>query len=171
MGAFDGIRDAKIFERGTPLTPITNADGTFSDGHYALEIVKCQVKATQAKGPAFIAEFKVLTSDNPAHKVGDVVSFYQSMVDLNKAYPSIKAFLLPATGVSVRDKVAVAEAEKTIVADMEDAVREVPEAGKPAVNALAGVKVSCIAHNVFTVEKPGKPSHPFTQYNFEPLAG
>ena len=158
--AFQGLQEAKIFEKGTPLTP-NMGPGGYIDATYDLRVSKCILKKTRKSGDAFICEFEVLASDNSAHPVGSKRSWYQSMKDLDVAFPSIKTFVLAVSGISLDDKSAVAAANATIVADMDEACSER--------NALAGAVVRCVVHNKITKSVDGKPGHDFSHYTFTPL--
>lgn len=82
VNPFAGMRDAKMYDKGVPLTP----------GTYALEVTKCLYKNTR-KGPAFIVEFNVLATTNDAeHPKASKRSWFQKMTDLDVAHGSLKQF-------------------------------------------------------------------------------
>ena len=63
------IGAAPIFERGNYFNP----------GRYKLRLLRCLSKQTQKSGMAFIAEFEVLESDNPAHPIGSKGTYFVKM--------------------------------------------------------------------------------------------
>lgn len=149
MGAFAGLRDAKIFERGTPL----------SVGKFKVEITKCQVLRTRAKGDAFIVEFKILeSSDTVKHPLGSIRSWYQSLQDSTIAFGEIKAFAAAVLGIPPSDK----EAIRTKV---DPEIETIMERAISAEQALKGAKVAVECTHKLT--KAGKD---FTRHDWAPVA-
>jgi hypothetical protein len=66
------IGAAPIFERGN----------YFNNGHYKLRLLRGLSKETQKSGIAFITEFEVLESDNPAHPIGSKGTWFVKMGSL-----------------------------------------------------------------------------------------
>lgn len=66
------IGAAPIFERGN----------YFNNGHYKLKLLRGLSKETQKSGIAFITEFEVLESDNPAHPIGSKGTWFVKMGSL-----------------------------------------------------------------------------------------
>ncbi len=85
MGLFGGIKGAKYSEGGVYLL----------DGVYRLEIQSCKTINTRNKGPAFVSEFKVLESSNPARTVGMSCSWMVMLTgnQAETALGNIKQFL------------------------------------------------------------------------------
>ncbi len=88
MSLWAGIKDAQIFESGHYLAV----------GVYDVEVVRCFMKSTQKSGLAFIAELKVVASNNPLHPEGAPGTFFQKMQHQSVAFSSIKAFVVSCLG-------------------------------------------------------------------------
>lgn len=135
MGSmFAGIESARMSTGGVyPL-----------NGAYLLEINAVKSGQTRKKIDFFVAEFKILESDNPRRAKGTEMSWMCTM-DKEPALGNIKAFVAASTGCSSDD---------------------VDEAGVLAIvsaeNPLKGTKIRLMATEVTT--KSGKP---FTRCTFE----
>lgn len=138
MSLFDGIENSD---------PQGEKFAYLEPGAYTLEIQRVQELNTR-KGPAFVAEFRVLSSNNTAHKVGDAVSWYQKMVDKDIAFPAIKAFLLAALGCSREE--------------LDPVIRQLLGAACGPANVLMGRVVVDVATSVPKRNSPGL----FTRHNF-----
>lgn len=178
MGAFSGLRDAKMFERGTPLSarklganPAHDKNQPESDKNepflwapqtFVLEIEKCLLKKTRKSGMGFIVEMRVLepSPDPIAHPVGSKRSWFQKMEDADVAFGAIKQFAAAASGVNPNDKEAV---KTQIEPYVEDTMEQACDEGK---NALKGAKLKAeVAH------KRTQKNFEFSQHIFEPFAG
>lgn len=175
MGAFSGLREAKMFERGTPLTakkvgpnPAYTKDKPEGDSNepclwaestFDLEIEKCLLKKTRKSGMGFIVEMRVTgTSPDPvAHPVGAKRSWFQKMEDADVAFGAIKQFAAAVSGVNPNDKEAVKRDVEPHVEDLMD------KACDEGVNALKGSKVRCTV-----LHKRTQKNFEFSQHNFEP---
>jgi hypothetical protein len=81
MGVFKGIEEAKATEGGNYLKP----------GIYDVEIVRLKVGKTR-KGVAFFAsDLRVIGSNNPDHRVGEIVNWFVGF-DKDAALGNVKAF-------------------------------------------------------------------------------
>lgn len=69
---------SKLF-KGKANTKITERGNAFEEGEFIAEIVKLLVIETFDNGPAFIAEFKVVSSNLPNVKPGAARSWFQGM--------------------------------------------------------------------------------------------
>jgi len=81
MGVFSGIENAKSTEGGNYLKP----------GVYDLEVIRLSVGTTRKGVPFFAADFKVLGSNNPDHKVAEVVNWFVGF-DKEPSLGNVKAF-------------------------------------------------------------------------------
>lgn len=81
MGVFSGIENAKATEGGNYL----------KTGVYDLEVIRLSVGTTRKGVPFFAADFKVLGSNNPDHKPGEVVNWFVGF-DKEPALGNVKAF-------------------------------------------------------------------------------
>ena len=66
MGLFANIENAKATEGGNYLHA----------GVYDLEVIRLSVGTTRKGVPFFAADFKVIGSNNPDHKPGEVVNWF-----------------------------------------------------------------------------------------------
>ena len=71
MVDINAIAGATVSENGEFIKP----------GNYKFQLEKVCFITPRGGGEAFIAEFKVLESDNPFHQVGTKATFYQKMND------------------------------------------------------------------------------------------
>lgn len=145
-GFFKGVRDAKIYGSGNPL----------GIGLYELEITACIDKDLLGGGKAFIVEFKVLKSTNPAHPVGTRASWFQSLKLHEVAFPAIKLFMFAALGKDARRDAA--EIEKDILPNIEALLD-----ASCAEGALDGYRVKCEVWN-----KKTKTDNDFSVHTFSP---
>lgn len=81
MGLFSGIESAKATEGGNYLKP----------GVYDVEVVRLTTGQTRKKVDFFAADLRVIGSNNPDHRSGEVVNFFVGM-DKEPALGNIKAF-------------------------------------------------------------------------------
>lgn len=95
VNPFAGLRDKNIHENGQYLE---------AGGRYKLEVQKIILKETRKSGKGFIVECTVLESSNlDKDPVGAKRSWFQSMKDLDVAFPAIKAFLYAVLGYDYGD--------------------------------------------------------------------
>jgi hypothetical protein len=123
-GAFSGMKNAKTYDTGKYLSP----------GLYVVEVTKCLVKDTRASGTSFIAELKIVESNNDDHAVGSSATWFQKMVDKDIAYPAIMEFIMAVMGIDKSDK----EREK----QFRDEVEELMDSAVGDENVLAGMHVA-----------------------------
>jgi hypothetical protein len=81
MGVFSGIENAKSTEGGNYLKP----------GVYDVEVVRLSTGKTRKGVDFFAADFKVLGSNNPDHRVGDIANWFVGF-DKEPALGNVKAF-------------------------------------------------------------------------------
>jgi len=133
MGLFGKINEAKYSEGGNYLKP----------GVYRLEIEAVKSLQTRTKKDAFVAEFKILESNNVDCAVGSLVSW---MVTLDKE---------PALG-------NIKQFAQSVLAVTEDKItEEVIEFMVSETNPCKGKMVRACAVNIMT-----KANRPFTKVKF-----
>ena len=81
MGLFSGIENAKATEGGNYLKP----------GLYDVEVVRLATGQTRKKVDFFAADLRVVGSNNPDHRVGEVVNWFVGF-DKEPALGNVKAF-------------------------------------------------------------------------------
>ncbi len=102
---FDGIENITVGNQGgTPLT----------EGEYLTEIADVQYLKTQLKGDAFIVEYIVKESSDPAkHPIGSKRSWYQNMKNMPVALSEITKFVYAVAGYEAKRDEARIAAEVT----------------------------------------------------------
>lgn len=98
------IGTAPIFERGNYFNP----------GRYKLRLLRCLSKQTQKSGIAFIAEFEVLESDNPAHPIGSKGTFFVKMQQQQQAFSNILEMMAALLGFDITNKEHVAQIDQQL---------------------------------------------------------
>ena len=146
MGIFDGLKDAKTYEKGSYL----------SAGAYTLQIEKTIVKDTRKSGTGFIVEFKVIKSTCKDHPVDTKATWFQGMKDKDVAFGAIKGFMLAVSGLDeTRDKETIKnDFDPNIESLMDDAITK---------NALKGSVV-----DVQVVLKKTQKGLDFSVHNWLP---
>lgn len=152
MGILGGVGGAKGSEGGVYFLP----------GNYLAEIQRCKLAATRKKRDFFVAEFKIVKSDNPERKPGALVSF---MVMLDK--DDDEAYRMQLGNVADFMRVGLsAFAKQTENVDMkpedvplDDETAEVKVCGQE--NMLAGTLLDVHAFN-----KPTKAGTDFTHHKW-----
>ncbi len=81
MGVFSGIETAKSSEGGNYLKP----------GVYDVEVVRLAVGRTRKNVDFFAADLRILGSNNPDHRVGDIGNWFVGF-DKEPALGNVKAF-------------------------------------------------------------------------------
>jgi hypothetical protein len=81
MGVFSGIENAKSTEGGNYL----------KSGIYDVEVVRLSVGTTRKGIPFFAADLRVLGTNNPDHRVGEVANWFVGF-DKDAALGNVKAF-------------------------------------------------------------------------------
>lgn len=159
---FKGIGEAKIVERGNPLTATAERqpDGTTKHlpAQYELEVIKCELVHAREGYDAFVATFKVLSSTNPDVKVGDKGrTWFQKMVD-DTGKSAVKSFALAVLGIPSQNEDEVKAASAGLPELMAKAV------GKE--NVFGGNKVHARVDQIITVKK----QQPFNRHTFSPAS-
>lgn len=143
MGLFSKISEATYSEGGNYL----------QEGVFRLETLKIVSKMTRKGQSAFIAEFKVLESDNPKHRIGSQVTW---MVTLDKepALGNIKQFIATACGSDDLDQVDEATAE-LVCSDKQPLTGKVVRASGVNITTKAGRPFTKIK---FILDQDGAPA-------------
>jgi len=81
MGVFSGIENAKSSEGGNYLKP----------GVYDVEVVRLSTGRTRKGVDFFAADFKILGSNNPDHRIGEIVNYFVGF-DKEPSLGNVKAF-------------------------------------------------------------------------------
>lgn len=137
MGNYDGIEDAQA--------PSATANSYIQPGNYLLEVDVLKEVDTDQQGTAFIAEFKVLESDNPAFAPGTTTTWFRALRQR------------PSKG-EIKGLAQALNQGQEVTADL---VEGMVDESNPA----AGLKVRCRAWEHTT--KAGKP---FTKTVFTPVS-
>lgn len=147
-----GIGQAKIFERGNYV----------KGGFKGLVRVKRTIaKPTRGSGIAFIVEMEVVTTNVPEkHPVGTKVTWFQKMIDLDIAFPAIKAWAAACVGLGIHQKVQI---EQTLGGEvLEELMAHATdnEDNNEFINILLGLE---------TTDVKTKTGGDFTRYDFSPV--
>lgn len=150
-GLFDGLGKSSITERGKYMA---------GDFNGIVQLKRVITKNTRNKGPAFIADLTIVTSnlDDPRFAANQDFNWYQKMVDKDIAFPAIKEFFVAFAGVDPKDEVEVAKLSDT----MDSAIAECVQS--PDDNMLVGSLVHLRTEEIKTEE--GKP---FTRHYWRPV--
>jgi hypothetical protein len=147
-----GIGQARIFERGNYVT------GGFNG---LVRVKRTIAKATRGSGLAFIVEMEVVTTNIPnIHPVGAKVTWFQKMVDLDIAYPAIKAWAAACVGLGIQQKAQIEEAFAGEVLEELMTYATDHEDSNEFVNILLHLE---------TVMVKTKAGGDFTRYDFSPV--
>ncbi len=153
---FGGMNKAEIFGRGTYMKP----------GVYLVELTKVDVKPRRAGGNVFIAEFKVLESDNLEHHKPGSSGCWVPKIENANTFGDIKCLIFSATGVDpkqVRNDDTAKHEQATLMAKAACG----SESAKKALNVddgfLNGAQVRLECTNIKT-----KTGMDFTRYTWGP---
>ena len=156
---FKGMKEAPMFGRGNYMN---------DEGVYLVELTNVFVKPRWKGGNIFVAEFKILESNNDAHKAGSSRSWAPKL-ELPNTFGDIKALVLAAIGT---DPKSVTEADKALheqatllaraVCGSESAKAELKTAGIDDFS-LVGCRV-----RLETMPTKTKENKPFTRYTWSP---
>lgn len=130
---FSQIGAAPIFERGN----------YFSPGRYKLRLLKCLSKQTQKSGMAFIAEFAVLESDNPAHAIGSKGTFFVKMAQQQQAFSNILEMIVALLGFDITNKEHVAQIDQQLRPQLAGLMTALETQGTVVLGGRETVSVEC----------------------------
>lgn len=139
MGQFSGIEQAQVGQGGV----------YFLEGLYKVEMLRVFTMRSRKGDDLFIAETKILESDQEERRVGTTCSWVVSMKQ-DAAMGNIKGFIAAANGIDPNDKDKV-DAEVT-----EEAAEFVVSAENPLKGVTMGlecVPIKTRAGNPFTLHK------------------
>jgi hypothetical protein len=155
---FGGMAKAPIFGRGNYM----------KEGNFLVEITNVFVKPRFKGGNVFVAEFKILTSDNPEQKVGGSGSWVPK-IETPNTFGDIKSLIFAATGVDPKkvsndDEAAHADVTRMAKAacGSPTAIKELEAKGVPA-DFMVGLQVKLECNIVKT-----RANTDFTRYTWSP---
>lgn len=183
MGKFDfsKVGGAKLSERGEPLTPNVRNTGAVDDkgkpvtekyaANFELEIERCIAKKARSGKDLFIAEMRVVASDNVEHPVGAKRSWCQD-INIDAGPGALLGFAVAALGIdhrSAEGKAQIKELEDKMEAILTEALED---ASDPACkNGFKGTHVKCEVKEIETKPKvKNGPTGQFNLHTFSPVA-
>ena len=137
---FDGMDDAKVGESSVYYKP----------GNYVVEVIKCLTKKSRKGANLFIAETKILKSNNDVRPPGTVCGWIVNL-GLDAALGNIKGFIGAAEGMTDKDKIN------------EEITKDVTIYAVSNENPLAGVKL-----NLEVVTVTTRANTDFNVHNWSP---
>jgi len=143
MGLFAGIKDAQVGSGGVYFQP----------GKYIVELLKVFVMRGRNKEDFFIAECRVVESDNVKHPVGHKASWVVKLSQ-DMAMGNIKGFIAAANDIDPHETETVNE----------EVTEEVVEYAVSDDNPLAGVHVGLQCTTIITK----KEKKEFTKHEWSP---
>lgn len=151
MGLWDGIQNAQIFDKGS----------FFGEGMYDVEILRCLTKQTQRSGLAFIAECRVINSNNPGDPIGQTRTWFQSMKNLSVAHSAIKEFAAAVLGFDPKTE------KQRIDAELGQKLPAILDGVTGQQNAFAGR----VVHLETFITKTREKGTDFTVHRWSPAEG
>ena len=127
------IGQAPIFERGNYFNP----------GRYKLRLLRCLSKQTQKSGVAFIAEFEVLESDNPAHPIGSKGTFFVKMTQQQQAFSNIKEMMAAVLGFDISNPEHMKQIEQQLSPQLPALMTALETQGTVVLGGKETVAVEC----------------------------
>lgn len=136
--AFDWsqIGTAPIFERGNYFNP----------GRYKLRLLRCLSKETQKSGTAFIAEFEVLESDNPAHPIGSKGTYFVKMgsqQDKQIGFSNILEMMAAILGFDITNREHVTQIDQQLRPQLAGLMTALETQGTAVLSGRETVSVEC----------------------------
>ena len=144
---------------------IVTARGTeggiyFLPGNYLVEIMRCKEGVSFKRKDFFVAECKILESDNPARKVGTPCSFMVTVDEYpDLSYGNIADFIRAAMAAKLYEHDGTALSAKQI-SEIEYTKKEAQDVVGEE-NSLVGIKLRLFAFN-----KPTKAGNDFTRHKW-----
>jgi len=159
MGLWDGLRDAKVFERGEWFDP--GFDGI-------VEIKKVQAKPTRNKGDILFIECVVVelfdcpshADGRPKHPVGWRGSWSVKLQDKDIAFSNILSFVAAVSGYT---KSQTVEIDRDVKPEVEQIMQNATD--YPENNLLTGQRL-----HLRTVGIKTKAGTNFTVHNWDPVS-
>jgi hypothetical protein len=127
------IGTAPIFERGNYFNP----------GRYKLHLLRCLSKQTQRSGVAFIAEFAVLESDNPAHPIGSKGTFFVKMANPQQGFSNILEMVTAILGFDITNPAHVTQIDRDLRPQLPALMTALETQGTAVLGGHETVSVEC----------------------------
>jgi hypothetical protein len=127
------IGSAPIFERGNYFNP----------GRYKLRLLRCLSKQTQKSGVAFIAEFEVLESDNPAHPIGSKGTFFVKMQNAQQGFSNILEMMVAILGFDISNPEHLRQIETQLKPQLAQLMTALETQGTTVLQGRETVSVEC----------------------------
>jgi len=127
------IGNAPIFERGNYFNP----------GRYKLRLLRCLSKQTQKVGVAFIAEFEVLESDNPAHPIGSKGTYFVKMAQQQQAFSNILEMMAALLGFDITNKEHVMQIDQQLRPQLAGLMTALETQGTAVLGGRETISVEC----------------------------
>lgn len=127
------IGNAPIFERGNYFNP----------GRYKLRLLRCLSKQTQKSGVAFIAEFEVLESDNPAHPIGSKGTFFVKMANPQQGFSNILEMMVAILGFDISNPEHLRQIETQLKPQLAQLMTTLETQGTAVLQGHETVSVEC----------------------------
>ena len=130
------IGQAPIFERGNYFNP----------GRYKLRLLRCLSKETQKSGTAFIAEFEVLESDNPAHPIGSKGTYFIKMgsqQDRQIGFSNILEMMSAILGFDITNREHVTQIDQQLRPQLAGLMTALESQGTAVLGGRETVSVEC----------------------------
>lgn len=136
------IGSAPIFERGN----------YFNLGHYKLRLLRCLSKQTQKSGMAFIAEFQVLESDNPAHPIGSKGTYFVKMDNQQQAFSNVLEMMAALLGFDITNREHITQIDQQLRPQLAGLMTALETQGTAVLGGRETISVECRP----TVTKAGR---------------
>ncbi len=130
------IGSAPIFERGN----------YFNAGRYKLHLIRCLSKETNKSGTAFIAEFEVMESDNPAHQIGSKGTFFVKMAsqqDRQIGFSNILEMMAALLGFDIKNAAHVSQIDQQVKPQLPAMMYALETQGTGVLQGREYVSVEC----------------------------
>lgn len=130
------IGAAPIFERGS----------YFNNGHYKLKLLRGLSKETQKSGIAFITEFEVMESDNPAHPIGSKGTWFVKMGSLQDKQigsSNILEMMAALLGFDIKNRDHLAQIDQQLRPQLAGLMTALETQGTAVLGGRETVSVEC----------------------------
>jgi len=106
-------------------------------------LLRCLSKQTQKSGTAFIAEFEVLESDNPAHQIGSKGTYFVKMQQQQQAFSNILEMMAALLGFDITNKDHVAQIDQQLRPQLAGLMTALETQGTAVLGGRETVSVEC----------------------------
>jgi hypothetical protein len=100
-------------------------------------------KQTQKSGMAFIAEFEVLESDNPAHPIGSKGTYFVKMAQQQQAFSNILEMMAALLGFDITNKEHVTQIDQQLRPQLAGLMTALETQGTAVLGGRETVSVEC----------------------------